>query len=148
MQLPPTTKNSHKKTVFAWGAFDLLHAGHIEYLKKARALGDSLVVAVYSDTIVSRLYDKTRPFVPHKERMEVLTSFEMVDRVILIRNISPINKIKQVAPHIIASCDIEKDSNLENAVSDMNLEFVRIKLRARKSTTGIIQKIKKSFSNK
>ena len=60
MRPPPTTKNFHKKTVFAWRTFDLLHAGHIEYLEKARALGDYLIGAIYSDAVVSWLYGKSR----------------------------------------------------------------------------------------
>jgi D-beta-D-heptose 7-phosphate kinase/D-beta-D-heptose 1-phosphate adenosyltransferase len=139
---------ARQKIVFAWGTFDLLRAGHIEYLKKARALGDYLVVAVYSDAVVSRRYGKTRPIVPQKERMEVLSSFAIVDRVMLLQEWSPHNKIKKIAPDIIARCGVENDSDLEAAVSNMNLKFVRIKPRSPKSTTALIQKIRKLFSDK
>ena len=133
-------KRQNKKTVFAWGTFDLVHAGHIEYLKKARALGDYLIVAVLSDAIVARLYDKTRPIIPQKERMEILSAFSIVDSVILLTKSTPIQMIEKITPDIIASCDVANDTHLEN--------FVRIKLRTRQSTTGLIQKIKKSFSDK
>jgi len=142
MRSPPTTKNSHKKTVFVWGTFDLLHAGHIEYLIKARALGDTLIVAVFSDAVVSRLNDKTCPFVPQAERMEILSALSIVDCVTLLTKRSPIQMVEKTTPDIIASCDLADDTDLSDAVSRLNLKFVRIKLRARTSTTDIIQKIK------
>ena len=152
MRPPPTTKNSlsvaRQKIVFAWGTFDLLRAGHIEYLKKARALGDYLVVAVYSDAVVSQRYGKTRPIVPQKERMEVLSSFAVVDRVIPLKEWPPHNKIKKIAPDIIASCGVENDSDLEAAVCNMNRQFVRIKLRSPKATTALIQKIRTLFKHR
>ena len=139
-----TSKKSHKKTVFAWGAFDLIHAGHIEYLKKARALGDTLIVAVFSDAVFSRLHDKTRPavgvptFIPQKERMEILSAFSFVDRVILLAKKSPIDMIEKLNPDIVVSCDLA----LSDAVDNLNIAFVPIKLRSRQSTSGIVEKIK------
>lgn len=138
-----TSKKSPNKTVFAWGTFDLLHAGHIEYLKKARAFGNTLVVGVFSDTVVSRLYGKTKPIVPQKERMEILSSFAMVDHVVLLTAKSPLHKLEKLAPDIVAS----RDSDLKDAVRRLDLEFILIKLRTRKTTADFIQKIKKYFSD-
>ena len=134
-----------KRVIFAWGTFDLLRARDIEYLKKARALGDSLVVGVYSDAVIAPLYDTMRPIIPQKERMEVLSALTMVDRVILLKNITPINEIKRIAPDVIGIWDVLDNKKLEAFVNRMDIPLIRIKLRARKSTTDIIQKIKKSF---
>ena len=141
-----TNTRSCRRVVFAWGIFDLVRAGDIEYLKKARALGDFLVVGVYSDAVVARLYDKTRPMTPQKERMEILSSFAAVDRVILLTEGSPIHKIKKIAPDIVASCDLVDDPELTAAVNRMNRKWVKIKLRAGETATDIIQKIRTSFS--
>lgn len=131
-----------------WGTFDLLHAGHIEYLKKARALGDYLIVAVYSDAVVARRSGKTRPLVPQKERMELVSALAFVDRVILLTNKSPRRKIEKLTPDIVASCDTAEGRDLEAAVDKMNIQFIRIKLRSRQSTEKIIQSIQKSFPDK
>lgn len=147
MRPPPTSKKFHKKTVFAWGTFDLLRAGHIEYLKKARALGNDLVVAVYSDAVVSRHHnDQSLPIVPQKERMEILSSLSMVDRVISLTQRSPIQTIKKLTPDIVANPAMDPD--LIQAIENLNIEFVLIKVRGPQSTKTLIQQIQKSFPAK
>src|ERR687893_113974 len=69
------------RIVFANGCFDLLHVGHVRYLEAARALGDLLVVGVNSDEQVRRLKGEGRPFVPARERAEVVASLRAVDYV-------------------------------------------------------------------
>ncbi|MGH7740079.1 MAG: adenylyltransferase/cytidyltransferase family protein [bacterium] len=70
-----------KKVVFANGCFDLLHVGHVRYLRGARALGDALVLAVNSDESVRRLKGSARPLLPLEDRLGILAAFEMVDFV-------------------------------------------------------------------
>ncbi|MBC8029742.1 MAG: adenylyltransferase/cytidyltransferase family protein [Pyrinomonadaceae bacterium] len=67
--------------VLANGCFDVLHAGHVRYLKGARALGDLLVVAVNSDKQVNELKGAGRPLLPEAERAEIIASLEAVDLV-------------------------------------------------------------------
>jgi rfaE bifunctional protein nucleotidyltransferase chain/domain len=69
------------RVVFANGCFDLLHVGHVRYLEAARGLGDLLVVGVNSDEHVRRLKGEGRPFVPERERAEVIASLRAVDYV-------------------------------------------------------------------
>jgi D-beta-D-heptose 7-phosphate kinase/D-beta-D-heptose 1-phosphate adenosyltransferase len=145
MRCLPTSKKFHNKTVFAWGAFDLLRAGHIEYLKKARALGDTLIVAVYSDAIATRPHNKTRPIVPQKERMEILSSLSIVDRVISLTQSSPIRTIKKLTPDIVANHSSAIDPDLIEAIENLNIELVLIKVRGPQSTKALIQQIQKSF---
>jgi D-glycero-beta-D-manno-heptose 1-phosphate adenylyltransferase len=70
-----------KKIVLANGCFDLFHVGHIRYLQGAKALGDILVVGINSDEQVRRLKGETRPFMPEKERAEILSAIFFVDYV-------------------------------------------------------------------
>jgi rfaE bifunctional protein nucleotidyltransferase chain/domain len=69
------------RVVFANGCFDLLHVGHVRYLEAARALGDLLVVGVNGDEQVRALKGEGRPFVPERERAEVVASLRAVDLV-------------------------------------------------------------------
>ncbi|MFL6332309.1 MAG: adenylyltransferase/cytidyltransferase family protein [Pyrinomonadaceae bacterium] len=69
------------RVVFANGCFDLLHVGHVRYLEAAKGLGDLLVVGVNSDEQVRRLKGDGRPFVPERERAEVIASLRAVDYV-------------------------------------------------------------------
>ena len=69
------------RVVFANGCFDVLHVGHVRYLEAARGLGDLLVVGVNSDEQVRRLKGEGRPFVPERERAEVIAALRAVDYV-------------------------------------------------------------------
>ncbi|MFL6257783.1 MAG: adenylyltransferase/cytidyltransferase family protein [Pyrinomonadaceae bacterium] len=69
------------RVVFANGCFDLLHVGHVRYLEAAKGLGDLLVVGINSDEQVRRLKGEGRPFVPERERAEVIASLRSVDYV-------------------------------------------------------------------
>jgi len=76
-------RQSIKKLVFTNGHFDLLHAGHIDYLQKARALGDALFVGLNSDRSTRLLKGDKRPITPQADRVRVLSALEMVDAIIL-----------------------------------------------------------------
>jgi rfaE bifunctional protein nucleotidyltransferase chain/domain len=70
-----------KKVIFANGCFDLLHVGHVRYLRGARALGDVLVLALNSDASIRRLKGPQRPLLPLEDRLGVLAAFEMIDYI-------------------------------------------------------------------
>src|SRR5512147_1346497 len=74
-------KAAGQRIGFTCGSFDLLHAGHVEYLAKARELCDRLMVAVNSDASVSRYKNPLRPIVPERERMYVVAGLAAVDAV-------------------------------------------------------------------
>jgi rfaE bifunctional protein nucleotidyltransferase chain/domain len=69
------------RVVFANGCFDLLHVGHVRYLEAAKGLGDLLVVGVNSDEQVRHLKGEGRPYIPERERAEVIASLRAVDYV-------------------------------------------------------------------
>jgi rfaE bifunctional protein nucleotidyltransferase chain/domain len=74
-------KKQGKKVIFANGCFDLLHVGHVRYLRGAKALGDVLVLAINSDASVRRLKGPERPLLPLEDRLGVLAAFEMIDYI-------------------------------------------------------------------
>src|SRR6516162_11780688 len=74
-------QSAGKVVVFTNGCFDILHSGHIDLLRRARALGDALVVAINSDASVVQLKGSKRPIISESERAELLDAFEMVDFV-------------------------------------------------------------------
>ncbi len=95
-------KREGKIIVFTNGCFDILHVGHIRYLRDAKALGDILLVAVNSDASTRRLKGEGRPVVPEMERLEILAALEMVDYLTLFDTdtVSPL--LTLLKPHIHA----------------------------------------------
>ena len=90
-----------KKIVFTNGCFDIIHAGHVDYLKKARALGDILVVGLNSDDSIRRIKGEKRPIIPQEMRAEVLSSLKPVDYVVIFEEDTPANLIKTIKPDIL-----------------------------------------------
>jgi rfaE bifunctional protein nucleotidyltransferase chain/domain len=88
--------------VFANGAFDLLHVGHVRYLEAARALGDFLIVGVNSDASVRLSKGDGRPILPEAERLEIIAALECVDAAVLFDEKSPDSLIGELRPRIHA----------------------------------------------
>jgi len=88
--------------VFTNGCFDLLHAGHVRYLRQARALGDALVVAINSDESVRQLKGAGRPVHGEEDRAEILRTLEPVDRVVVFREPRATACLRRIRPHIYA----------------------------------------------
>ncbi len=136
--------NSNKKVVFTNGCFDILHIGHVDYLRKARMLGDCLVIGVNSDASVKRLKGNDRPINCLEDRMEILAALDFVDYVIPFEEDTPYNLIKKVMPDVLVKGG---DYNIENIVgADIVKQkgglVTTIAFVDGKSTTGIINKIK------
>ena len=89
------------RLVFTNGVFDLLHVGHIRYLRQARALGDALVVAINSDRTVRELKGPQRPIFNEAERAEILAALRVVDYVTIFDNISPRSLIATLLPDVL-----------------------------------------------
>ena len=132
-----------KKVVFTNGCFDILHAGHVRYLKKARSLGDLLVVGLNSDHSVRRLKGSTRPIVPQKERAEVLSALECVDFVVIFNDETPLKLIEAIQPGVLAKgADwAAKDIVGAWAVKKGGGRVARITLVKGRSTTNIIRRV-------
>ena len=89
-----------RRVVFTNGIFDLLHVGHLRYLRAARALGDLLVVGLNDDACTRRLKGPRRPIVPQDERAELLAALEPVDRVVLFGEDTAVALIEALRPAV------------------------------------------------
>lgn len=128
-----------RKVVFTNGCFDILHAGHVRYLREAKRLGDVLVVALNTDASVSRIKPR-RPVVPEALRAEVVAALEMVDYVTLFDEETPFELIKFLSPDVLVKGgDWTKDKIVG---SDIVPETKSLPYSEGMSTTEIIRKIK------
>ena len=91
-----------RKLVFTSGCFDILHAGHVRYLRQARALGDALVIALNSDESVRSLKGPTRPVNSEEDRAEVLLGLASVDAVVVFSGERTTSLIEAIRPHVFA----------------------------------------------
>lgn len=90
-----------KKIVFTNGCFDLLHAGHADYLNKAKSLGDILVVGINSDASVRRIKGEKRPILPQQMRAYLLDNLKPVDYVVIFEEDTPLELIKAIKPDVL-----------------------------------------------
>ncbi len=93
-------KRQGLRLAFANGHFDVLHVGHLRYLRSAREQGDVLIVAINSDASVEQLKGPGRPIVPAPERAELLAALEPVDFVVVFEGDSPAKLLSQLRPDV------------------------------------------------
>lgn len=136
-------KKRGKKIVFTNGCFDLLHIGHVRYLKAARAEGDILVVGLNSDRSMRRIKGAQRPVVPEDERAEVLASLACVDFVTIFDEPDPLVTIRLLMPDILVKgADWHQDAIVgRDIVEASGGRVVRVPLTPSASTTRIIERI-------
>jgi rfaE bifunctional protein nucleotidyltransferase chain/domain len=136
---------SGKVVVFTNGCFDILHRGHLDYLSKAKKLGDILVVAVNTDLSVKMFKSARRPIIPEKERAELVAGLKPVDYVVLFEEETPERIIKAIKPDILAKGADYTVNEIVGAdfVKSYGGKVRRIRLVPGLSTTAIIKKIKK-----
>ena len=91
----------NKKVVFTNGCFDLIHPGHIDYLRKAKACGDILIIGLNSDASIQRLKGKERPINDFYFRSTILAALEFVDYIVKFEDDTPLYLIKQILPNIL-----------------------------------------------
>lgn len=135
-----------KTIVFTNGVFDILHPGHVRYLRDARALGDLLIVGVNSDRSVKALGKApNRPINPEHERAEVLSALASVDAVVVFDEDTPHEIISALQPDVL----VKGADWGENAIVGRDVvearggKVVRIPIEAGYSTTDIINRINK-----
>src|SRR5579862_2752691 len=128
---------------FTCGSFDLLHAGHVEYLGKARELCDRLIVAVNSDESVSRYKNSLRPIVPERERMYVVAGLAAVDAVTLMEEDRPLSLLLRWKPDLyIKGGDYSKEElRSGEAVLEYGGKVEVIRSSFETSTSRLIERI-------
>jgi rfaE bifunctional protein nucleotidyltransferase chain/domain len=138
-------RQKKKKIVFTNGCFDIIHVGHIRYLRQARALGDALVVGLNSDNSVSLVKGPDRPIIPEEERAEVLAALEFVDYVVIFDEETPTNLIHLVHPDILVKggdWTIDKIVGRE-IVEAYGGKVMPLPFHPGKSSSDVIEKVKK-----
>ncbi|MFN3550478.1 MAG: D-glycero-beta-D-manno-heptose 1-phosphate adenylyltransferase [Endomicrobiia bacterium] len=134
-------KKEEKKIVFTNGCFDILHLGHITLLKKAKSYGDVLIVGLNSDNSVKKLKGEQRPILTQDERAKILDSIKYVDYVVIFDELTPYKLITELKPDILVKGG---DYKLKDIVGfGIIPKIIRVKLVKGKSTTNILEKIKK-----
>lgn len=136
------------RVVFTNGCFDLLHPGHVEYLHRARELGDLLVVGLNSDASVRRIKGENRPVNPEGERAYVLGGLESVDYVLIFDQDTPLELIKEVQPHVLVKGGDWPVASIvgREEVESRGGQVLSIPLRPGFSTTGLISRIRGSLT--
>lgn len=132
--------------VFTNGCFDILHEGHINYLHEASMLGNRLIIGVNSDDSVRRLKGNERPVNGQSSRALMLAALHFTDAVILFEEDTPIHLIHQIKPDILVKgADYEENEIVGGEfVKSYGGKIARIPLSEGFSSTGIIEKIRKS----
>jgi len=134
----------HQPLVFTNGCFDILHAGHVDLLTRARALGTKLIVGINNDESVRKIKGAPRPFVTQQARAEILAGLKAVDEVRVFDAATPENLLRQVKPDVLVKGG---DYGIEGVVgADIVRAYggdVRVLgLVENSSTTAIVEKIR------
>lgn len=139
-------RSEGKKIVFTNGCFDIIHMGHVDYLEKARNLGDVLIVGLNTDDSVSRFKGPERPIQDQHSRSRIMASFQFVDMVVFFNEDTPFDLISALLPNILVKGSDYLAENIVGADVVKNhggvvktLDFV-----PGYSTTRIVEKIKKT----
>lgn len=163
VKLAEAARRAGKKIVTTNGAFDMLHLGHVRYLRKAKGLGDLLFVGINSDASVRRYKGKNRPVTPEKERAEIVAALESVDYAFIFNEREPSAWIGRVKPAVhVKSGDYRLSNKLydksggyrkdviieQSAVERNGGRVVLLPLEKTKSTTERIESILEKFSSR
>ena len=136
-----------KKVVMTNGVFDILHRGHVTYLAQARALGDSLIVAINSDKSVKMLgKGDDRPINTELDRAAVLASLEAVDLVVIFEEKVPLKPIELARPDIYVKGGDYRIEDLPEAklVATWGAKTVTVAFEHQRSTTALLKKVRAS----
>jgi D-glycero-beta-D-manno-heptose 1-phosphate adenylyltransferase len=139
-------QKSGLKVVFTNGCFDLIHLGHVDYLEKARQLGDKLVLGLNTDDSVSRFKGPERPLQDQNSRARVLAAMQFIDLVVYFNEDTPFSLISELVPDILVKGSDYLTENIVGAdvVKKAGGVVKTIDFVPGYSTTRIVEKIKKT----
>jgi D-beta-D-heptose 7-phosphate kinase/D-beta-D-heptose 1-phosphate adenosyltransferase len=118
-QLVSLARSQGRKVVFTNGCFDLLHAGHVQLLQKAKALGQVLIVAINDDASVQQTKGNGRPLISAMDRARIIAALEAVDHVIIFSGLTPLHLIEELRPDVLVKGG---NYNLEEVVGRKEVE--------------------------
>jgi rfaE bifunctional protein nucleotidyltransferase chain/domain len=132
-----------RKIAFTNGCFDILHVGHVRYLREAAKTGDVLILALNSDTSVRAIKGDKRPLVPEAERADVAASLQSVDYVTIFDELTPLELIEYLQPDVIVKGGDWAEENVvgRDAVRKWGGSVVIVPEIPGASTTNIVEKI-------
>lgn len=132
-----------KKIAFTNGCFDILHVGHVRYLKEARKTADILILALNSDSSVRAIKGDKRPLVPEDERAEVLAGLECVDFVTIFPELTPLELICYLKPDVLIKGGDWPEEKVvgRNEIQQWGGHVTLIPEVIGKSTTNVVDKI-------
>ena len=142
-------KSDGKKVVFTNGVFDLIHAGHVDYLVKAKQLGDVLILALNTDSSVKRIKGNKRPILKQDERAFIVSNLKPVDYVTFFEDDTPAKIISDLIPDVLVKgADWAMDKIVGREIVEANggevktIEFVN-----QQSTSNVINIIKERYKD-
>ncbi len=146
-EIPPRIfgmRKSGGRVVFTNGCFDLLHPGHVSYLRAARSLGDALVVGLNSDASIERLKGPSRPIVPERDRVTVLAALRSVDAVVLFDEDTPMCLMRELKPAVYVKGGDYRIEDLPEAevAAEIGTEVKILPFEPGYSTTALIERIR------
>jgi rfaE bifunctional protein nucleotidyltransferase chain/domain len=147
-QIRTTLRKQNKKIVFTNGCFDIVHRGHIEYLLKAKAIADVLIVGLNTDESVHRIKGPKRPITPLEDRAIIIANLVPVDYVCTFDEDTPLELIRAIMPDVLVK---GADWNIHDVVGKDIVEQAGGKVASidfvpNRSTTSIIERILERFS--
>ena len=136
--------------VFTNGCFDIIHSGHVDYLKKAKMFGDYLIIGLNSDSSIKKIKGNNRPIICEEQRKFILESILYVTKVIIFNESTPLTLIEKIKPDILVK---GSDWDLDDIVGkDFVLSYggrvERVDFKYNISTSKIIDKIVKNYGKK
>ena len=142
-------KNEGRKVVFTNGCFDLIHSGHVDYLVKAKEMGDILILALNTDSSIKRIKGNNRPILKQDERAFIVSNLKPVDYVIFFEEDTPAKIIEEIIPDILVKgADWPIENIVGREVVEANGGEVKtIKFVNDQSTSNIIKIIKDRYKD-
>ncbi|MEI8135167.1 MAG: D-glycero-beta-D-manno-heptose 1-phosphate adenylyltransferase [bacterium] len=138
-----------RKLVFTNGVFDILHHGHVAYLKEARNLGDALIIGCNADASVRRLKGEKRPLQNESDRAHILASLKSTDCVVIFDDDTPLSLIEFLIPDILvkgADWDVSKVVG-KDIVEANGGKVLTIRFLEGRSTTGVVETVIERYTN-
>ena len=141
-------RNNGKKIAFTNGCFDILHIGHVRYLREAKKTADILVLALNSDSSVKKIKGEKRPLVPQEDRAEIMAALEFIDFVTIFDETTPLELINLLKPDVlIKGGDWAEDKVVgRDEIKKWGGKLTLIPEINGKSTTSIVDKIRQLYS--
>ncbi|HDQ03020.1 MAG TPA: D-glycero-beta-D-manno-heptose 1-phosphate adenylyltransferase [Deltaproteobacteria bacterium] len=140
-------KREGKKIAFTNGCFDILHVGHVRYLRQAKQTADILILALNSDSSVKKIKGEKRPLVNQEERAEIVAALEFIDFVTIFDEQTPLELINLLKPDVLIKGGDWTEEQIvgREEIAQWGGKLVVIPEIKDKSTTNIVEEIRNKY---